>query len=156
MILFKNPVIDTDNNTQFSEIIYIPRGHFAEISVFNMVHQASIKDGVLVSEDCLIVHKVHFDNEKEIIADCGCNSYVNLQRLVEEALRERRMWHEVVCTNGEAWVIGACDNIKIIPISGFFMLSMPNPDQLKSSLIKVDVRPDSEGAMIPESLKLGN
>ena len=105
-----NIALDKDNHTLInggataqSNIIYIPPGKVALLSLYNMMTIVSMKDEngkkVLENKSCLTIKKLSFgrtpDVSKDLVEDL-CSNNRSHQALADELLADRRVFSEPV------------------------------------------------------------
>lgn len=162
--------LDKDNHTLInngataqSNIIYIPPGKVALLSLYNMMTIISMKDDngkkVLENKSCLTIKKLSFgrtpDVNKEMIDDMCSNSKTH-QALANKLLADRRVFSEPVYQNCCEWSINPANNMALIPVPGFYVLETDDVDQLSTAYVEYAVIDADKASAIPDGFKLGN
>lgn len=162
--------LDKDNHTLVnsgttaqSNIIYIPPGKVALLSLFNMMNVITLEDGkdgkVISNKSCLTIKKLSFgrtgDVNKDLIDDL-CSNNKSHAALATQLLAERRVFSEPVYQNCCAWSINPANNMAMIPVPGFYVLETDDVDQLATAYVEYAVIDANQATAIPDSFKLGS
>lgn len=155
-------IIAPDGKSAFSDILYIPVGKTALLSMYNMINEAYIvKDpatGKPISMDlhpCVVVHKLSFGGTGDVARKIECGERVNILGELKTLLLERRVFHEPVFQCGEMWILSPCDNFALLPTPGFYMLEMQDPHQFDTAYIEYALLTVAESMAIPDDFKMG-
>lgn len=163
-ILFdkKHQIISEDSKVAYSDILYIPVGKTALLSMYNMINEAYIvKDpetGKPISMDlnpCVVVHKLSLGQTGDVARKIACDEKVNILGELKTLLLERRVFHEPVYQCGEQWILSPCDNFALIPTPGFYMLEMRDLHQFETAYIEYALLSVAESLAIPDDFKMG-
>lgn len=165
-----NVALDKDNyrlinggSTARSNIIYIPPGKVALLSLFNMMNIVKLKDDagnkVLEAKSCLTIKKLSFgrtsDVNRELVADM-CKGTPSHKALADQLLADRRVFIEPVYQSCCEWSINPADNYALLPVPGFYVLETDDVDQLSTAYVEYAVIDADKTSAIPDSFKLGN
>jgi len=145
----------------FSEVLYIPQGKVALLSLYNMYHEVQLaKDDkgktVLLANDCATVHKLSLGKTGDIARKLECGERVDVQTELQQLLANRRLFHEPVYQCGCSWAINPCDNFALIPTPGFYMLEFFNPNQFDTAYVEYALLSVADSLAIPDDFKLGS
>lgn len=157
-----NHTLVNDGKTARSNIIYIPPGHTAILSLFNMMNLVKLKDQdgekTLVNESCLTIKKLSFDRTVDVgkLVDDLCSNTSNHKYLADTLLRQRGMRAEPVYQDCCPWSINPANNMALIPTPGFYVLETDDIDQLNTAYVEYAVLTADEAKAIPNGFKLGN
>ena len=165
-----NIALDKDNHTLISggttaqsNIIYIPPGKVALLSLYNMMTIVNMKDEngkkVLENKSCLAIKKLSFgrtpDVSKDLVEDL-CSNNRSHQALADELLADRRVFSEPVYQNCCEWSLNPANNMALIPVPGFYVLETDDVDQLSTAYVEYAVIDANQASAIPDGFKLGN
>lgn len=156
-----NRVLAENGKNAFSDILYIPSGKVALVSIYNMISSLDIvKDKAtgrhsLQSNDCAVVHKISFSRTDPLVKKFMCGEKINIDMELRSLLLSRRMRHEPVYQCFDAWMISACSNIVVITVPGFYMLEFFDADQFDSIYVEYAIIDASDSLAIPDSIKIG-
>lgn len=153
--------ISDDGRSYYSDIIYIPAGNTALLSLYNMFNKARLVEGAdgeksLQVNSCIVVHKLSFGETEHIRRAIKCGDFINLADEYKKLLIERRVFHEPVFQCGEAWQINPCNNFALIPTPGFYMLEIFDLNQIDTAYIEYTLLSVADSLAIPDDFKLGN
>lgn len=144
-----------------SEILYIPVGKVALLSLYNMFNEMHLakddKGNVeLVSNDCAIVHKLSMGKTGDIARKIECGERVDVYGELQNLLYNRRIFHEPVYQNACNWTLNPCDNFALIPTPGFYVLEFHNPNQFDTAFVEYALLNVADSVAIPDEFKLGS
>lgn len=153
--------ISGNGRSAFSDIIYIPPGYTALLSLYNMRNIVNIaKDDagefVLENKACAVIHKVSFEQGKDIHKELACGNRVNINDLIQDMLKKRRVFHEEVTQCGHSWSINPCNNFVLIPTPGFYRIEFFDINQLDTAYVEYFILSVADSATIPDDFKLGS
>lgn len=145
----------------FSEVLYIPPGKVALLSMYNMFNEVRVlKNGKghteLIADDCALIHKLSLGKTEDIARKIECGERVNILGELRSLLASRRMFHEPVYQCGQSWSLNPCNNVSLIPIPGFYMLEFFNPNQFDTAYVEYTLLDVADSVAIPEGFKLGS
>lgn len=145
----------------FSDILYIPNGQVALLSMFNMYNEVRMtKNGngetELVANDCAVVHKLSLGTTGDITRKIECGERVNINGELRSLLENRRLFHEPVYQCGCTWSLNPCNNFALIPTPGFYMLEFFNPNQFDTAYVEYVLLSVADSMAIPDDFKLGS
>lgn len=155
-------MISIDGRSAFSDVVYIPVGKTALLSLYNMTNDISLdKDPdtgkyVLKNDSCVIVHKLSFSQTGDIARKLECGEVVNIQDALNALLQKRRLMYEPVYQCGQAWKINPCNNFVLIPTPGFYMLEVMDINQFDTAYIEYHLLSVQDSLSIPDDFKLGS
>lgn len=147
--------------TARSDILYIPRGHTALLSLYNMTNDLHlVKDDKtgqisLRSENCAVVHKLSLGKTGDIARKLKCGERLDIKSELDSLLYNRRVFHEPVYQNGCSWVLNPCDNFALIPTPGFYIVELFDVNQFDVAYIEYVILSVADSMVIPEAFKLG-
>lgn len=147
-----------DGKTIQSHIIYIPPGHVALLSLFNMVNTAKLDGTQIVSKSCLTVKKLSFSRTGDI-SDGNldlCDKTTNIVREAEKLLKSRTIKSEPVYQGCCPWFVDPSHNFSLIPTPGFYVLETDEIDQLETMYVEYAILTAEQALAIPNGFKLGN
>lgn len=158
-----NHTLTNDGKTAQSNIIYIPAGKVALLSLYNMMNIVTMEDGekgkFLQTKSCLTVKKLSFgrtsDVNKDLVDDI-CTNYKTHLTLANQLLADRRVFAEPVYQGCCAWSINPANNMALIPVPGFYVLETDDVDQLSTAYVEYAVIDGSQATAIPDAFKLGS
>lgn len=154
--------VSRDGTSAFSDILYIPPGKTALLSLFNMVNELNLvkdeKTGKmsLQSDDCAVIHKLSLGNTGDIARKVECGEFVDTSGELMELLYNRRVFHEPVYQNGCSWGINPCNNFALIPTPGFYMLEFFDANQFDTAYVEYALLSVVDSMGIPDAFKLGS
>lgn len=155
-----NHKLVNDGKTAQSNIIYIPKGHTALVSLYNMTTIVKLEDEngekVLVNKSCLTIKKLSFGRTGNISVIYECDTHVNLVAEAQKSLADRRVFSEPVLQDCCVWSINPGNNMALIPTPGFYVLETDDLDQLNTAYVEYAVLTADEAKAIPNGFKLGN
>ena len=155
-----NHKLVNDGKTAQSNIIYIPKGHTALISLYNMTNIVKLEDEngekVLTNKSRLTIKKLSFGRTGNVSAIYECDTHVNLVAEAQKLLADRRVFAEPVFQDCCPWTINPGNNIALIPTPGFYVLETDDLDQLNTAYVEYAVLTADEAKAIPNGFKLGN
>ena len=145
----------------FSEILYIPPGKVALLSMYNMYNEVQVTknakgETALVAKDCALVHKLSLGKTGDIARKIECGERVDVQGELRGLLANRRLFHEPVYQCGCTWSLNPCNNFALIPTPGFYMLEFFNPNQFDTAYVEYALLSVSDSMAIPDDFKLGS
>ena len=146
----------------FSDILYVPPGQTALLSLYNMVNELHlVKDEEtgkmsLQSDDCAIVHKLSLGKTGDIARKIECGERVDVTGELKALLYNRRLFHEPVYQNGCAWALNPCNNFALIPTPGFYMLEFFDVNQFDTAYVEYALLSVADSMAIPNAFKLGS
>ena len=148
-----------DGKTAQSNIIYIPKGHTALISLYNMTTIVKLEDEngekVLTNKSCLTIKKLSFGRTGNVEAIYECDTHVNLTAVAQKLLADRRVFAEPVIQDCCAWSVNPGNNMALIPTPGFYVLETDDLDQLNTAYVEYAVLTVDEAKAIPHDFRLG-
>ena len=150
-----NYTLTNSGTTADSNIIYIPPGKTALLSLYNMTLSAELQNGVLTSNDCATIIKLSFGKTPEITAKMDCTNMVNLTRELNYALTKRKVLSEPVEQCCKSWTLNSCNNYALIPVAGFYRVRLHDVDQLDEVYIEYTLLDVQDTVSIPDAFKLG-
>lgn len=154
-----NHKLVNDGKTAQSNIIYIPKGHTALVSLYNMTTIVKLEDEngekVLTNKSCLTIKKLSFGRTGNIPDLYECDTHVNLVAEAQKLLAERRVFAEPVLQDCCAWSINPGNNMALIPTPGFYVIETDDIDQLNNAYVEYAVLTVDEAKAIPHGFKLG-
>lgn len=151
--------LSEDGTVAKSDIIYIPPGFTALLSLYNMTTIISLAENgskkELITKSCLTLKKLSFGkiNEKEI--DVKCGERVNVNDELIKLLKQRRVYSEPVYQDCCEWVINPANNYILIPVPGFYELETEDLDQLDTAYVEYALLTAEQSIAIPNGFKLG-
>lgn len=154
-------VVSPSGKQVYSDILYIPVGKAALLSLYNMTASLDLVTDpdtgrmVLQSDDCIIVHKLSFGQTGDLARRLSCGERIDVQRELTGLLHSRRVFHEPVYQCGGAWAINPCNNYALIPVPGFYMLELFDLDQAATAYIEYALIGLEAAAVIPDDFKMG-
>lgn len=154
--------ISSNGKSAYSDILYVPPGKTALLSLYNMYSEASIKTDpvtgkkVLSSNDCVVVHKLSFGQTGDIARKISCGENVDITRELKQLLYNRRLFHEPVFQCGDEWTISSCNNYALLPTPGFFMLELVDTNQFDTAYIEYALLSVPDSMIIPDDFKFGS
>lgn len=155
-----NHKLVNDGKTAQSNIIYIPKGHTALISLYNMTNIVKLEDEngekVLTNKSCLTIKKLSFGRTGNVSAIYECDTHVNLVAEAQKLLADRRVFAEPVLQDCCPWTINPGNNMALIPTPGFYVPETDDLDQLNTAYVEYAVLTADEAKAIPNGFKLGN
>lgn len=155
-----NHKLVNDGKTAQSNIIYIPKGHTALISLYNMTNIVRLEEEngekVLTNKSCLTIKKLSFGRTGNMSAIYECDTHVNLVAEAQKLLADRRVFTEPVIQDCCAWSVNPGNNMALIPTPGFYVLETDDIDQLNTAYVEYAVLTADEAKAIPNGFKLGN
>lgn len=146
----------------YSDILYIPPGNTALLSMYNMVRNVDlVKDEltgkmVLKSDDCAVVHKLSLGNTGDIARKLSCGERVDIQGELRSLLYNRDICHEPVYQCGCSWTLNPCNNFALIPTPGFYMLEFSDVNQFDTAYVEYTLLSVADSMAIPDDFKLGS
>lgn len=148
-----------DGKTAQSNVIYIPKGHTALVSLYNMTTIVKLEEEngekVLINKSCLTIKKLSFGRTGNIQGLYECDTHINLVAEAQKLLAERRVFAEPVIQDCCAWSINPGNNMALIPTPGFYVLETDDIDQLNNAYVEYAVLTVDEAKAIPYGFKLG-
>lgn len=162
-ILFdkEHQTLSANGISAFSDILYIPPGKTALLSLYNMVNELNLvkdpKTGKfsLVSDDCVVVHKLSLGETKDIARKLECGERVDLTGELKALLYNRRLFHEPIYQCGCSWTLNPCNNFALIPTPGFYMLEFFDVNQFDTAYVEYALLSVADSLAIPNDFKLG-
>ena len=155
-----NHKLVNDGKTAQSNIIYIPKGHTALVSLYNMTTIVKLEEEngekVLTNKSCLTIKKLSFGRTGNISALYECDKHFNLVAKAQKLLDERRVFAEPVVQDCCAWSINPCNNMALIPTPGLYILETDDIDQLNNAYVEYAILTVDEAKAIPYDFRLGN
>lgn len=163
-ILFdkEHQTIANNGTSAFSDILYIPVGHTALLSLYNMTSSLDlVKDSDtgnlhLASNDCAVIHKLSLGKTGDITKKIECGERIDISSEINSLLRNRRLFHELVYQNGCSWSLNPCNNFALIPTPGFYMLEFFDVNQFDTAYVEYALLSVIDSLVIPEAFKLGS
>lgn len=162
-ILFdKNHRKLADNGlTAFSDVLYIPPGKAALLSMYNMVSSSEVvvdpqtgkKD--VVFKDCITIHKISYGRVDPLVINAKCQDHIDLAGEVQKLLARRRVFFEPVMQDGCSWTLDACNTFALLPVPGFFMLEFTDPNQFDTAYLEFALLDIRDTIAIPDAFKIG-
>lgn len=152
----------TDHGARaFSEILHIPIGKVALLSLYNMYNEVQLRKNAkgvteLVANDCAVVHKLSLGKTDDVARRLECGERVDVHGELRSLLANRRLFHEPVYQNGVAWALNPCNNFTLIPTPGFYMLEFFNPNQFDTAYVEYTLLNSTDSTEIPDDFKLGS
>lgn len=164
IILFDkdNQTIASNGKSAFSNILYIPPGKTALLSLYNMISEIDLvkdeKTGAfsLQSDDCVKIHKLSFGATKDIARKIRCGERVDVNGELKALLRDRRVFREPVYQCGCAWGINPCNNFALIPTPGFYVLEFFDVNQFDLAYVEYALLSVADSMAIPNEFKMGS
>ena len=152
-----NYVFVNDGATVQSNVIYIPVGQTALVSLFNMTSVAKLEGNTLASDTCLTVKKLSFGRTGDIMEKVVdmCRDSISLTALHTQLLTARRVFSEPVYQGCCEWSIDPANNFALIPVPGFYVLETQAVDQLDTMYVEYALIPANQATAIPDGFKLG-
>lgn len=139
-----------------SNIIHIPPGKVALLSMYNMLATVDYDGVTLETDDCAEIQKLSFGATPELAPLVGCGMDRNIEREMKSALAKRRMFKEPVTQCGECWSIHPCNNFVMIPTPGYYSIILYDVDQIDVAYIEYIIIDVADSAAIPNEFKLGS
>lgn len=144
----------------FSEVLFIPPGKVALLSMYNMINEVRLveTDGKteLVANDCALVHKLSLGKTGDIARKVACGERVDVAGELQGLLASRRVFHEPVYQCGCTWSLNPCNNFALIPTPGFYVLEFFNPNQFNTAYVEYTLLTVADSMAIPDDFKLGS
>lgn len=159
--------LDKDNHTLVnggrtarSNIIYIPAGSTALLSLYNMMTIVKLtgdETKVLETKSCLTIKKLSFGRTGDIkqLVESICDNDKTHQALADRLLADRRVFAEPIYQGCCEWTLDPANNMALIPIPGFYILELDDLDQLDTAYVEYAVLPATQAIAIPDGFKLG-
>lgn len=155
-----NHKLVNDGKTAQSNIIYIPKGHTALVSLYNMTTVVKLEDEngekALINKSCLTIKKLSFGRLGNISARYECDTHINLLAKAQQLLADRRVFAEPVIQDCCVWSINPGNNMALIPTPGFYILETDDIDQLNNAYVEYAILTVDEAKAIPYDFRLGN
>ena len=155
-----NHKLVNDGKTAQSNIIYIPKGHTALVSLYNMTTIVKLEEEngekVLTNKSCLTIKKLSFGRTGNISALYECDKHFNLVAKAQKLLDERRVFSYLVVQDCCAWSINPGNNMALIPTPGLYILETDDIDQLNNAYVEYAILTVDEAKAIPYDFRLGN
>lgn len=154
--------IASNGKSAYSDILYIPAGKTALLSLFNMTSGLDlVKDEVtgklsLQSDDCAVVHKLSLGQTGDISRRLDCGERADIAGELRGLLLNRRLFHEPVYQCGSAWTLNPCNNFALIPTAGFYMLEFFDVNQFDTAYVEYTILSVADSLAIPDSFKMGS
>lgn len=154
--------IASNGKSAYSDILYIPPGKTALLSLFNMINELNlVKDKdtgkiSLQSDDCAVVHKLSLGQTGDIARKIECGERVDVTGELKSLLVNRRLFHEPVYQGGCSWVLNPCNNFALIPTPGFYMLEFFDVNQFDTAYVEYALLSVVDSLAIPDDFKLGS
>lgn len=154
--------ISDNTRSAFSDILYIPQGKTALLSLYNMVNDLILKKDektgkmYVESDDCIIVHKLSLGQTGDIARKIECGEKVATTLELKKLLLNRRLFHEPVYQCGKAWTLNPCNNFALIPTPGFYMLEFFDANQFDTAYVEYALLNMADSIAIPDDFKLGS
>lgn len=151
-----------NGKSAFSDILYIPPGKTALLSLFNMTSELTLKTDdttgklTLQSDDCATVHKLSLGKTGDIVRKIECGERVNVISELKNLLHNRRLFHEPVYQCGCSWSINPCNNFILVPTPGFYVLEFFDVNQFDTAYVEYALLSVSDSLAIPNDFKLGS
>lgn len=150
-----------NGKSAFSDILYIPPGKTALLSLYNMINELKLVENeqtgkkYLQSDDCAVVHKLSLGQTGDIARKIECGERVDITGELKGLLYNRRLFHEPVYQCGNSWTLNPCNNFALIPTPGFYMLELFDVNQFDTAYIEFALLSVSDSMAIPNEFKLG-
>lgn len=151
----KNHKLVNDGRTIQSNVIYIPVGQVALLSLYNMMNVVYLDCDVLVNRSCLTIKKLSFSRTGDIPPPDTCGEIVDIASEMTKILRSRTIRSEPVYQDCCEWTISPANNFALIPTPGFYVLETDDIDQLQDMYVEYAVFDASKAIAIPTAFKLG-
>lgn len=154
--------IASNGKSAYSDILYVPPGKTALLSLFNMINELNlIKDEAtgkmsLQSDDCAVVHKLSLGQTGDIARKIECGERVDVTGELKSLLLNRRLFHEPVYQCGCSWTLNPCNNFALIPTPGFYMLEFFDVNQFDTAYVEYALLFVADSLAIPDDFKLGS
>lgn len=139
-----------------SNIIHIPVGKVALLSMYNMLATIDYDGVTLETDDCAEIQKLSFGATPELAPQVECGNNRNLNAEMLKAIQSRRMFKESVTQCSQCWTIHPCNNFVMIPTPGFYSIILYDVDQIDTAYIEYVLIDVADAAAIPDDFKLGN
>ena len=139
-----------------SEIIHIPAGKVALLSMYNMLATIDYDGVTLESDDCGEIQKLSFGATPELAPQIECGKNRNLNSEMLRAIQNRRLFKEPVTQCSQCWTIHPCNNFVMIPTPGFYSVILYDVDQIDTAYIEYILIDVADAAAIPDDFKLGS
>lgn len=158
---YEHRTISDNGKSAFSDILYIPPGKVALLSMYNMYSEIRVeKDSKgkteLVANDCATVHKLSLGKTGDVARKIECGERIDITSELKSLLYNRRLFHEPVYQCGCVWSLNPCNNFALIPTPGFYMLEFFNPNQFDTAYVEYTILSVSDSLAIPDDFKLGS
>lgn len=150
-----------NGKTAFSNVLYIPPGKVALLSMYNMIAGTEVRTDpqtgkkTIVSKDCVVVHKISYGRTDPLVIKAKCHEHVDVASEVAKLVAKRRVFFEPVLQDGCPWVLDACHNFALLPVPGFFMLEFTDPAQFDTAYVEYALLDTRDTITIPDAFKLG-
>lgn len=138
-----------------SNIIHIPVGKVALLSMYNMLATIDYDGVTLETDDCAEIQKLSFGATPELAPLVKCGENRNLSREMLAAINARRLFKESVTQCSQCWTIHPCNNFVLIPTPGFYSIILYDVDQIDTAYIEYALMDVADAAAIPDDFKLG-
>lgn len=153
--------LSSNGTSAFSDIVYIPQGKTALLSLYNMTNSLKLKTDkngkkFLESDDCGIVHKLSLGQTGDIARKLECGQRADVVGELKSLLYNRRLFHEPVYQCGCQWAINPCNNYILIPTPGFYMLEFFDVNQFDTAYVEYALLSVADSLAIPDDFKLGS
>lgn len=152
----------SNGKSAFSDILYIPPGKTALLSLYNMVNELNLvkdeKTGKmsLQSDDCAVIHKLSLGQTGDIARKLECGERVDVTGELKRLLYNRRLFHEPVYQCGCSWTLNPCNNFALIPTPGFYMLELFDVNQFDTAYVEYALLSVADSLAIPDDFKMGS
>lgn len=154
--------ISDDGRSAFSEILYIPVGKVALLSLYNMFSELKMVTDEVTGKkslddfSCVVVHKMSLSHTGNVIVKPRCGGVLDIRSEEYKLLWDRQVRHEPVYQCGCQWTINPCNNMAILPIPGFFQLEFVDPNQFNTAYVEFSFLTVAESLAMPDDFKLGS
>lgn len=152
----------SNGKSAFSDILYIPPGKTALLSLYNMINELHLvedeKTGKLSlqSDDCAVIHKLSLGKTGDITRKLKCGERVDVTDELKGLLYNRRLFHEPVYQCGCSWTLNPCNNFALIPTPGFYMLEFFDANQFDTAYVEYTLLSVADSSTIPDNFKMGS
>lgn len=165
----KHKQLDPSGTVAYSDVLYIPPGKTALLSLYNMINELKlVKDPVtnrtsLQGDSCVEVEKLSYGQVGDIGRRLSCSLHidehgkrVDIQGELRDLLAKRRVFHEPVYQCGCTWTLNPCNNFALIPVPGFYRLKLFDPHQFDTAYVEYALLSVADSMAIPDDFKLGS
>lgn len=146
----------------YSDVLYVPPGKAALLSMYNVVAgQELVEDPVtgkktVINKDCMFIHKISYGRVPPAVFDKKCNELPDVNGEIQKLLAKRRVFFQPVEQDGCSWSLDACNNYALLPVPGFFMLKLTDPNQFDTAYVEYALLDVQDTITIPDAFKLGH